>query len=282
MDWYPDESTTSPPACAGVGLLGVVSVVEEDLGRLVCCCGSWVLRRCSAWGLPLRRGSRSPLPDPELDPLLRRLWRLVPRFIVPAAAEHCPAAGGTTGAERQSESWQRGPKMSLELEGGVPLVDITEEDEDEEEEGALEWEKRLRCWWKSCFSSCPKTFMFSLQLWFILPKEGCDLGLKPRLFLALLQDMNLMLSAVRSFHWDPDTLINCRGKVSHYNLWNFIFLHAEGQISKITEGWKRKEQKSRQQFRDDGTVRWRTQQRSEGWILSGSVHLPSRKTAILV
>lgn len=133
VDWYSDESTTSPPACAGVGLLGVVSVVEEDLGRLVCCWGSWVLRRCSAWGLPLRRGSRSPLPHPELDPLLRRLWRLVPRFIIPVAAE-----GGTTGAERQSVSWQHGPKSSLEPGWKVPPADTRENDEEEEEEGMLE------------------------------------------------------------------------------------------------------------------------------------------------
>lgn len=219
VDWYPDESTTSPPACAGVGLLGVVSVVEEDLGRLVCCCGSWVLRRCSAWGLPLRRGSRSPLPDPELDPLLRRLWRLVPRFIVPAVAEHCPAAGGTTGAERQSESWQRGPKMSLEPGGEVPPADNTEEDDDEEEEQTLEWENRLRCWWKSCFSPRPKTFMFSLQLWFIFPKEGCcDSGLKDRLFLIRSRTWiwSYLLFVLSS--WGPDTLINCREKMSHYNL----------------------------------------------------------------
>lgn len=166
VDWYPDESTTSPhPACAGVGLLGVVaSVVEEDLGRLACCCGSWVLRRCSAWGLPLGRGSRSPPPGPELAPLARRLWRLLPRFIAPAAAERRPAAGGATGAERQSESRQHGPKGSLEPEGEVPPADTTEEDEEEAEEGALERERRLRCWWKSCFSPCPNTFMFSLQL----------------------------------------------------------------------------------------------------------------------
>lgn len=210
VDWYPDESTASPPACAGVGLLGVVSVVEEDLGRLVCCCGSWVLRRCSAWGLPLRRGSRSPLPDPGLDPLLRRLWRLVPRFILAAAAERCPAAGGTTGAERQSESWQRGPERSLEPGGEAPPADTTEADEEEEEEGTLEWEKRLRCRWKSCFSPWPKTFMFSVQLWWSLPTEGCsDLGLEPRLFLPLLRGMNLLPSAGR---------LLLRGKLSHHNL----------------------------------------------------------------
>lgn len=173
----------------------------------MCCCGSWVLRRCSGWGLPFRRGSLSPLPDPELDPLVRRLWRLAPRFIMPAAAEHCPAAGRTTGAERQSESWQHGAEMSLKPEGEAPPADTTEEDEEEEEEGTLERENGLRFWWKSWFSLCPKTFTFSLHLWFILSREGwSDLGLKPRLFLPELQDMNLVVS-VHSFlfgaltHW---------------------------------------------------------------------------------
>lgn len=176
VDWYPDDSTTSPTACPGVGLLGVVSVVEEDLGRLICCCGSWVLRRCSAWGLPLRRGSRSPLPDPEPDVLLRRLWRLVPRFILPAVAEPCPAAEGTTGAERRSDSVQQGPKTSSEGQGEVPPADIIEEDEEEDEEGMLdrERENRLYCCWNSCLSPWPNPPMISLELGFTLLKEGCS------------------------------------------------------------------------------------------------------------
>lgn len=174
VDWYPDDSTTSPPPCPGLGLLGVVSVVEEDRGRLVCCCGSWVLRRCSAWGLPLSRGSRSPLPDPEQDPLLRRLWRLVPRLIVPVAAEPCPAKEGTTGAERRSESGQHGFEISSV--GLVPPADTTEEDEEDDEDGVLERgkEKRLRCCWSSCMSPWAKPPMLSLKFWLIFLKEVCS------------------------------------------------------------------------------------------------------------
>lgn len=176
VDWYPDDTTTSPPAYPGVGLLGVVSVVEEDRGRLVCCCGSWVLRRCRAWGLPLRRGSRSPQPDPEPDPLLRRLWRLVPRLIVPAAAEPCPAAEGTTGTERRSDSGQQGPEISSGAGGEVPPADTTEEDEEEDEEGMLERERenRVRCCWNSCFNPWPKIPMLSLEFWLIFLREGCS------------------------------------------------------------------------------------------------------------
>ncbi len=92
------------------------------------------------------RGSRSPLPDPDPDPLLRRLWRLVPRLILPAAAEPCPAAEGITGAERWSDSGQQGPQASSGAEGVGPRADTTEEDEEEEEEGVVkrERERRLR------------------------------------------------------------------------------------------------------------------------------------------
>lgn len=46
-----------------------------------------------------------------------------------------------------------------------------------------------------------------------------DLGLKPRLFLPELQDMNLVLSPVHLFPlWGPDTLLKSREKVSLYHL----------------------------------------------------------------
>lgn len=173
MDWYPDDSTTSPPVYPGAGLLGVVSVVEEERGRLACCCGSVVFRRRGAWGLPLRRGSRSPLPDP--DPLLRRLCRLVPRLIMPTAAEPWPAAEGTTGAERQSESGQQDPQASSGAVEEVPPADTTEEDEEEDDEVMVDREKerRLRCW-NSCFNPWPRTPMLSLAFRLILLKDGCS------------------------------------------------------------------------------------------------------------
>lgn len=149
MDWYPDDSTTSPPVHPGVGLLGAAAaaLMDEERGRLVCCCGSCVWRRCGVRGLPRRSGSRSPLPDPDPGALLRRLCRLVPRLIVAAATpEPRPAAGGTTGAERGSDSGRRGgPEASSSgAEGEAPLADATDEDEEDDEEGTAERERRLR------------------------------------------------------------------------------------------------------------------------------------------
>lgn len=62
----------------------------------------------------------------------------MPRLMVPAAAEPCPAREGTTGAERWSGS---GAQQSLEASSG----DTTEEEDDDEEEEERWRDRRLRC-----------------------------------------------------------------------------------------------------------------------------------------
>ena len=145
---------------------------EAERGRAVWCWGSWVWRRWKACGLPLRGGSRSPLVEPELEPLLRRLCRLVPRLILGpgGAAEPWPAAGGRTAGgttHSRSESGRpRGEGGGRAVSGarGVMAADSAEEEdeaeeeveeEEEEEEVKTErWveESRLRCCWNSCLS----------------------------------------------------------------------------------------------------------------------------------
>lgn len=139
------------------GLLGV-SVVEDDRGRPDCIKASWVLRRW-IWGLPFWGGS----PPPPV--LLRRLCRLVPRFIMGGALRICcsirlRAAGGVEVGGR-SES------------GGVTLAAEASPDSDpasaasgaghaeEEERSCGRMDERRRWAWKSCFRPWPSAPMFS-------------------------------------------------------------------------------------------------------------------------
>lgn len=92
------------------GLLGV-SVVDEDRGRPACIKASCVLRRW-IWGLPFWGGS----PPPPV--LLRRLCRLVPRFIMGGAPRICcstrlRAAGGVeVGGRSESGDMMLGAEAS--------------------------------------------------------------------------------------------------------------------------------------------------------------------------
>lgn len=61
-----------------------------------------------------------------------------------------------------------------------------------------------------------------------------------------------------------------------------FFSTCKGQIGTLTEWEMRRKRQSRGQVRDDGTVRWRVQQRAEGWIQSRSVRFGSKQTAMLV
>lgn len=141
------------------GLLGV-SVVEDDRGRPACIKASWVLRRW-IWGLPFWGGS----PPPPV--LLRRLCRLVPRFIMGGAPRICcstrlRAAGGVeveVGARSESGGVMLGAEASPNSDpasaaSGAELAE-------EEERSCGTTDERRRWGWKSCFRPWPSTPMFS-------------------------------------------------------------------------------------------------------------------------
>lgn len=155
---------------AKAGLLGV-SVVEEERGRPACNRASWVLRRWIC-GLPFWGGS--PVPPA----LLRRLCRLVPRFIIGGPRICCRtrlrAAGGAEVAG-VSESKGRAEEVGVSptsdptsagSEGGALAQD--------EAESCGETEERRRCGWKNCFRPWPNAPMFSRALWVILDKPCSD------------------------------------------------------------------------------------------------------------
>ncbi|TNN85530.1 hypothetical protein EYF80_004163 [Liparis tanakae] len=156
---------------ASAGLLGV-SVVEEERGRPACSRASWVLRRW-IWGLPFWGGS-PPLPPT----LLRRLCRLVPRFIGGAPRICCRtrlrAAGGaevaglseSKGRAEEAGASPTSDPTSVGSEGGAPVQAKTE--------SCGETEERRRCGWKNCFRPWPNAPMFSRALWVILDKPCSD------------------------------------------------------------------------------------------------------------
>lgn len=139
------------------GLLGV-SVVEDDRGRPACIKASWVLRRW-IWGLPFWGGS----PPPPV--LLRRLCRLVPRFIMGGAPRICcstrlRAAGGVeVGGWSESGGVMLGVEASPNSDpasaaSGAGLAE-------EEERSCGTTDERRRWGWKSCFRPWPSAPMFS-------------------------------------------------------------------------------------------------------------------------
>lgn len=156
---------------ARAGLLGV-SVVEEERGRPACSRASWVLR---LWicGLPFWG------PSPAPPALLRRLCRLVPRFIMGGAPRICcrtrlRAAGGAEAAwlsESGGGTAKAGPSGASGPPSGASEAGAPEQDG---AESCGETEERRRCGWKKCFSPWPSAPMFSRALWVILDKPCSD------------------------------------------------------------------------------------------------------------